>query len=477
MYMQPTNAQPIQPREEPCPICGGVGFYTNDVPYGDPEFGKLIPCACKADERRQQRLNRLREIGRMTAYAAMTFSSFQIDYSRLHPDEYDLIKVFRDMPDDRRAALLESQRAQITTAAELCYRFAQGERERLWILLKGSYGTGKTHLAAAAANLSIERGQPALFITVPDLLDHLRAAFGPSSEISLDTEFEQVKNAELLILDDLGAENPSAWAVEKLYQLLGYRHVNQLPTIITTNNNPDLLDPRIRSRLLDHSLTQVLNIDVPDMRSPSQSFSEMDLTRLDRHLSKTFESFDLRADENIEAADLKRLETTFKRVKVFARKPERWLLLLGEPGTGKTHLAAASALELNARGERTLFVTTSDLVEHLRIAYGPMSQLRHEQRIDEIRNAPVLVLDDLRLRSETDARGASNWIRERLHDILLYRYDRELPTLITTSLALNEMDGRLRSRFTNADVCTVDAITVPAYGGRAAKRRTTARRG
>ena len=55
-----------------------------------------------------------------------------------------------------------------------------------WLLVHGPSGAGKTHVAAAIANRCIERGQPALFVVVPDLLDHLRAAYNPNSEMGYD---------------------------------------------------------------------------------------------------------------------------------------------------------------------------------------------------------------------------------------------------------------------------------------------------
>ena len=48
-----------------------------------------------------------------------------------------------------------------------------------------------------------------LFVVVPDLLDHLRAAFSPQANTSYDRRFDEVKHARLLVLDDLGTEN--AW--------------------------------------------------------------------------------------------------------------------------------------------------------------------------------------------------------------------------------------------------------------------------
>ena len=102
------------------------------------------------------------------------------------------------------------------------------------------------------ANRAIERGQPVLFIVVPDLLDYLRATFGPNSTASYDERFDKVRNAPLLILDDLGTQSSTSWAQEKLYQILNHRYNARLPTVITTATPIDDLDPRSPPLQLRH---------------------------------------------------------------------------------------------------------------------------------------------------------------------------------------------------------------------------------
>ena len=60
-----------------------------------------------------------------------------------------------------------------------------------WLVLTGPSASGKTHLAAAIANSVLGRGLAVFFVFVPDLLDHLRSAFAPSSDVSFDQLFEQ----------------------------------------------------------------------------------------------------------------------------------------------------------------------------------------------------------------------------------------------------------------------------------------------
>ena len=75
---------------------------------------------------------------------------------------------------------------------------------------------------------------PTLFITVPDLLDSLRFAY-QSTEATFEQRFEQIRQAPLLVLDDFGTQNATAWAQEKLFQIINYRYINRLPLVITTN--------------------------------------------------------------------------------------------------------------------------------------------------------------------------------------------------------------------------------------------------
>ena len=105
---------------------------------------------------------------------------------------------------------------------------------------------------------------------VPSLLDHLRSTFSPDSPIGYDELFEQLKTAPLLVLDDLGAESSTAWAEEKLYQIIVHRHEARLPTVITTVSTIDELDDssksRIASRLVDSMVVDWLPISAPNYR-------------------------------------------------------------------------------------------------------------------------------------------------------------------------------------------------------------------
>lgn len=121
----------------------------------------------------------------------------------------------------------------------------------------GDVGTGKTHLAVAVMNELISRKRvPALFVTVPELLDNMRGAYNDPGR-DIDEWMAAVKNADLLLLDDLGAERANEWVRERIFVIVNHRYREELPTIFTSNIGPkDLanqLGERTASRIIGMS--------------------------------------------------------------------------------------------------------------------------------------------------------------------------------------------------------------------------------
>jgi len=171
--------------------------------------------------------------------------------------------------DWRRVNLPAEQRENLEEVFRLAFDFAKSPEG--WLVFQGVNGCGKTHLAAAIVNYRYQAGQPALFMVVPEFLDHLRYTFSPESKVSYDQLFESVKKAPLLVLDDFGEQSTTPWAQEKLYQVINYRYNALLPTVITIVSSLDEIEARIGSRLIDNKLSTFYNITAPDFRSDLHS--------------------------------------------------------------------------------------------------------------------------------------------------------------------------------------------------------------
>jgi DNA replication protein DnaC len=411
-------------------ICGGLGVVSYNVPFDHPQFGKLVRCPNNPIDQDAERQERFRKLSNLAAYADKNFANFETRLPTLPITQIQSLEIARN-----KALSFANQ-------------------PESWLLLEGTYGCGKTHLAAAVGNERLNRGDMVLFITAPDLLDHLRSTYGPSSEVAYDQIFDRIRNAQLLIIDDLGAENPSAWAQEKLFQLLNHRYSQKLPTVITTNSDIDTFDPRIRSRLLDENLVQRIRITAPDYRSPNQSKFEQ-ITNIAQYGDMTFDNFDTYS--KLDADERKSLRYVADYAWNYAQQPEKWLVILGKYGSGKTHLAAAIANHHIMRQTNTIFVTIPDLMDYLRTAFQPGMPVSFDQRFNAVRNADLLILDDL------GTENATAWAKEKLFQILDHRYAAQLPTVITTAKEIERLDERLASRLLDQRRCIIIAITTPGY--------------
>ncbi len=429
--------------EDVCPICGGFGWVYRDLPVSDPDYGKLEPCSCQVENIQRAAVQRLYRISNLDSFKEMTFASFDTSGH------------------DKQKGVNKTLEIAFNTASNYA-RHLNG-----WLLLMGSYGCGKTHLAAAIANEVVSMGVETLFLTVPDLLDWLRYSFG-SEETSYESRFEEIKNIRFLVLDDMGTQNTTAWACEKLYQIINHRYTHKLPTVITTNIALNEMDERVSSRLQDRELVIKIQIDASDFRNPLMDSHVSPISSL-AHISdhRTFDKFSARKNEKLPLDEQKSLDSAFLAAQQFAEQPDGWLVLMGTYGTGKTHLAAAIGHYRAALGEDPIFAVVPDLLDHLRATFSPSSTISYDNVFSQIRTAQLLILDDL------GTQNATPWAREKLYQVLNYRYETRLPTVITTSSSLDDIDPRIRSRMLDERVCKLYKIIVPTYITQAAPRKTS----
>ena len=417
-----------------------MGWLRHEVPVGHADFGKAMPCQCQLNTNEAERLGRLQRFSNMGLLADIAFDTTD--------------------PDGRGATAEAHARFRSALQAARAY----AEELQGWLTLVGSSFTGKTHLAAAVANYSMERGTPVLFATTPDLLEHLRSTLNPQAETAYDDLFEQVKSVPLLVLDDLGVQHDTPWAEEKLFQVLNHRYVTRLSTVITTNVPVDQMEPRLRSRLSDPRVSLVVDLGASGRdRAPSVGDVPAELrTRM------TLESFEP-SGKATDKEGRESLAAALAMAKAFAADPQGWLVLVGDPGCGKTHLAVGVAEQRLRAGQPVFFTLVPDLLDHLRRTFAPESRVTYDELFEEVKETPLLVLDDL------GAESSTAWAHEKLYQIIVHRHNSRLPTIITTRQIPSGPKDPIASRLNDPRLVTVVPISAPDFRQQSRRSASTPR--
>src|SRR5690606_36955822 len=111
-----------------------------------------------------------------------------------------------------------------------------------------------THLAAAVHNHLTKHGKVVVFISMPELLNKIKATFNENNKETEEQILKALRICDLLIIDDLGAEKTSEWVQEKLFTIIDTRYKRQKPIMATSNIRPaDLID-KIGKRAYDRIL-------------------------------------------------------------------------------------------------------------------------------------------------------------------------------------------------------------------------------
>ena len=220
-----------------------MGWLRQDLPFGHPDWGQLVPCDdCGVVHRRR--------IARLDRYSSRRGRALRQSFAGF---------------------VLAGSAVAARPAYNAALAFAREPRG--WLVIHGPKGNGKSHLAAAISNYLVDEARtPTLFLTAPDRLHALRAeiresmARAGSGDRSPSELLDVVREAPVLILDDLGAERWTAWAEEQIFLLFDYRYRLELPTVVLTNEVLDSFPGRIYSRLGDRQLCRVVHNPAPDYR-------------------------------------------------------------------------------------------------------------------------------------------------------------------------------------------------------------------
>ncbi len=237
----------------PCPLCDDTGWKPAADNSGRP--GAVVRCDCWRENLSRQRLA---EANIPKRYLHCTLGNFTAYNESLDRAVAQAKRVADAFPDVSRGLFLE-----------------------------GQPGVGKTHLAVAVLKQAIQTtGARGLFYDTRDLLRLIRSTYDPSTRTTELDILRPVMQAELLVLDDLGAEKTSEWVDETMNLIVNTRYNERRLTIFTSNypDIPDDTDPqsllfrigaRMRSRL--HEMCEFVVLDAADYRERPDNASADDL--------------------------------------------------------------------------------------------------------------------------------------------------------------------------------------------------------
>ena len=272
---------------------------------------------------------------------------------------------------------------------------------------------------------------------MPDLIDHLRNSYTDenANDFVYQDLFHQIRNAPILILDGLSSKSITVWAQEKINQMLNHRANGHMPTVLTLSDDLSSIDNFVKTRIEDINL----GILVKTAISLDEETYQQSLGAIPKSLQNmNFDNFRTKKNRDPDQAS-ENLEAALKTARVYANNPDGWLTFYSQnSGTGKTHLAMSIANYRRTRGDDVFFTFVPELMDYLRSTFSPNSNLNSDKVFNEIKGCPLLVLDDLGEERETD------WVEDRLYQLIVHRHNHLLPTVITTRTDF-EKEAKLNS--------------------------------
>lgn len=259
------------PKPVKCEFCGNILYYSAPIKRDNTiawERGILDKCLCekaiecrekeeaeeearRAKEAKEQGVerhqNRIKEIigdsGMSRRFLWRTFEKMQVTNS------------------NRKA--IETARQYADNFKEMLPYDKDGKNRepgRNGLLILGTPGTGKTHIAAAICNQLIENETAVICMTMIDLLQKIKNTFSGGS-VSEENVLGVYKRVPLLVIDDIGKEPPTEWAISTIYNIINGRYESYMPTIITSNYDINSLIKRLTPRDSFDNMTAIATID------------------------------------------------------------------------------------------------------------------------------------------------------------------------------------------------------------------------
>lgn len=223
-----------------CGVCGKPREREMTVKNGDEELTVVVgtECDCMREERERRKRE---EAERKDREAIIKLRRLSMMDKRLSEATFDNTTITK-----------ENERV-VGMAMRYVDKFDRMMEVNQGLLLWGKPGTGKSHLAACIANALLDKGVPVVMTSCIRLMDEMF-----NSDEAEGSILSRINTAKLLILDDLGAERGTEYAMEKVYDIIDARYRACKPMVITTNltldqlkTEPDSAKGRVYSRVLE----------------------------------------------------------------------------------------------------------------------------------------------------------------------------------------------------------------------------------
>ena len=218
-----------------CKFCGkdlkpiGLDYLYANIPLSSIEYER---CDCKESKAYWNEKDLKEEMQKKRKHFEQIIRQFYIqNYSSKRIQDYQF----------KNLIITETNKKKIEIAKDFTEKCIN-KNQKNGLIITGKSGVGKTHLATAILNKLTEKDMLVLMGRLILLLDVIKDTFKDFSSKEKDI-IELYSKVDMLIIDDLGTERISSWALEKLYTIIENRNENKLPIIVTTRfNKESLLD-------------------------------------------------------------------------------------------------------------------------------------------------------------------------------------------------------------------------------------------
>ena len=165
-----------------------------------------------------------------------------------------------------------------------CKNFKEIRTEGLGMMLQGRPGNGKTYLSNCIANYLLDTFTPVISISINNLLDRIRQTYNKWGQEGETELIKSITKADLIILDDLGTENPTDWAISKVYSIIDAIYRAKKCLIVSTNYTLQQLREQYGERTISRLEEMCTTITIRD-KSFRESMAEDNKEKLRRLLS------------------------------------------------------------------------------------------------------------------------------------------------------------------------------------------------